>query len=213
MGLISEVGYGEITVEDVLERADVSRGTFYTHYRDIDDLFDQVVDDVVQRFRDSVERAAPPTSVGFTGEPVRAVIELVSEEPATFGALLQGQGNGRALQRLRTEFAGIAEATMRRRAIALGVTPRLPLDVLAQAWTGELLTVLTWWLEQGQPYSTEALATMLRDYAIKGRAWANGFDSDVVASLEPTADMAESASLTGAMATMPLDGQGAHVRS
>src|SRR5215213_238359 len=37
--LILEKRYDSITVQDVIDRADVGRSTFYTHYRDKDDLF------------------------------------------------------------------------------------------------------------------------------------------------------------------------------
>jgi AcrR family transcriptional regulator len=37
--LLVEKSFDDITVHDVLERAGVSRSTFYTHYRDKNDLF------------------------------------------------------------------------------------------------------------------------------------------------------------------------------
>lgn len=36
--LMLERGYARITVQDILDRADVGRSTFYSHYRDKDDL-------------------------------------------------------------------------------------------------------------------------------------------------------------------------------
>ncbi|MEM6707029.1 MAG: TetR/AcrR family transcriptional regulator, partial [Acidobacteriota bacterium] len=38
MELVREKDYARITVQDILDRADVGRSTFYTHYRDKDDL-------------------------------------------------------------------------------------------------------------------------------------------------------------------------------
>jgi len=34
MALIVEKGYEAVTVQDILDRADVGRSTFYAHYRD-----------------------------------------------------------------------------------------------------------------------------------------------------------------------------------
>ena len=39
VGLIREKPFDEITVQEILDRAGVERSTFYTHYRDKDDLF------------------------------------------------------------------------------------------------------------------------------------------------------------------------------
>ena len=38
MELTLERGYDRITVQDILDRADIGRSTFYSHYRDKDDL-------------------------------------------------------------------------------------------------------------------------------------------------------------------------------
>jgi len=46
--LMTEKGYDAISIKDIIERANVGRSTFYSHYVDKDDLFvsqmDQVMD-------------------------------------------------------------------------------------------------------------------------------------------------------------------------
>src|SRR5438874_13165148 len=39
--LIKEKRFDDITVQNVIERADVGRATFYSHFRDKEDLFEQ----------------------------------------------------------------------------------------------------------------------------------------------------------------------------
>src|SRR5690242_15633867 len=46
VGLIAERGYPRTTVQDVLDRADVGRSTFYAHFRDKDALFASCFDDL-----------------------------------------------------------------------------------------------------------------------------------------------------------------------
>ena len=38
MSLMQEKPYDAITVQDIIDRADVGRSTFYSHYRDKEDL-------------------------------------------------------------------------------------------------------------------------------------------------------------------------------
>ncbi len=60
--LIREKDYNTITVNDIIERANVGRSTFYAHYHDKDDLFlgelDRVIEVLSQRIprsgRDSI---------------------------------------------------------------------------------------------------------------------------------------------------------------
>jgi len=66
MELLVEKPFEAITVQHVLERAGVSRSTFYAHYRDKNDLFLSDVDEffesmatALSRFGDKSERVAP----------------------------------------------------------------------------------------------------------------------------------------------------------
>src|SRR5918996_858713 len=46
--LLKEKGYSAITVSDLIERANIGRSTFYSHYRDKDDLFVNELDRVIE---------------------------------------------------------------------------------------------------------------------------------------------------------------------
>jgi AcrR family transcriptional regulator len=48
--LISEHGYDAITIQDIVERANVGRTTFYLHYSSKDDLFMSCHEAIVSQF-------------------------------------------------------------------------------------------------------------------------------------------------------------------
>src|SRR5688572_17173346 len=52
--LLREKGYSAITVSNIIERADVGRSTFYSHYRDKDDLFVSELDRVIEVLGDRI---------------------------------------------------------------------------------------------------------------------------------------------------------------
>jgi Transcriptional regulator len=56
MELMQERPFKSITVQDVLDRAAVGRSTFYTHYRDKDDLFLSDVEDFWEMISSMLER-------------------------------------------------------------------------------------------------------------------------------------------------------------
>jgi len=79
----AQLGYRELTVQDVLERAGVSRPTFYEHFENKEDCFLAAFDAAVGRLRDRVEGAT--ASGERWRERLRAAVEellrFVSDEP------------------------------------------------------------------------------------------------------------------------------------
>lgn len=51
MELIEEKGMEGITVTDISNSANINRGTFYLHYRDVSDMLDQIKDEVFEDLR------------------------------------------------------------------------------------------------------------------------------------------------------------------
>jgi len=63
VGLIEEKRFDEITVQNVIDRAEVARGTFYSHCTGTEDLFDQpeAMDGIFHRLVNPTLRSALPT--------------------------------------------------------------------------------------------------------------------------------------------------------
>ncbi|MBM7645923.1 AcrR family transcriptional regulator [Scopulibacillus daqui] len=53
--LIDEKGFEDIGVNDIAERADISRGTFYLHYQDKFELFERLVDKILNELISAIE--------------------------------------------------------------------------------------------------------------------------------------------------------------
>lgn len=52
--LLMEKPLDKITVTDVVRRADINRGTFYAHYRDIPDVVDHLIQQTFSVIRDAM---------------------------------------------------------------------------------------------------------------------------------------------------------------
>ena len=48
MELAAEKEISKITVKDIADRADINRGTFYAHYRDVYDVLEQIEDEAIE---------------------------------------------------------------------------------------------------------------------------------------------------------------------
>lgn len=52
--LLTEKPLDKITVTDVVKRADINRGTFYAHYKDIPDVVDHLIQNTFSKIRDAM---------------------------------------------------------------------------------------------------------------------------------------------------------------
>ncbi len=74
----AQLGYREVSVQDVLDRAGVSRPTFYEHFENKDDCFLAAFNSAATRLRERIETAGAP------GEGWRARLRLSLEELLRF---------------------------------------------------------------------------------------------------------------------------------
>lgn len=146
VALMHEKPYDEITVQEVLERADVGRSTFYSHFSDKDDLFLSDVDEFFARLATHLSRGREASR---RVAPVHELFAHVAEARAFYGALL---GSGKihdVLEIGRRHFAlGIEQ---RLAELAPDSPPPRARRALAHALAGALLAQLTWWLQAGMP--------------------------------------------------------------
>ncbi|MFJ5787705.1 MULTISPECIES: TetR/AcrR family transcriptional regulator [Streptomyces] len=185
--LVLDKGFHAVTVEEITERADVGRATFYAHYRDKEDLLVGVVRDLAEDRERLLPAVRQAHAEGFTGLPVKYIFEHAEQEKPVYQVILRGEGDGRALREFTDLIRTHAEAAFRARVEQLAVTPRIPLDIVARAWTGELIGLLTWWVENDTGYGAAEITAHLRDLSVYGRVWATGLTpSDAPGALDLT---------------------------
>jgi AcrR family transcriptional regulator len=156
--LIVERGYEKVAVQDVLDRADVGRSTFYAHYRDKDALFAACFDDL----RAGLERDLARTGGGPAHDPIRplgVVFEHAYRHQAVYQAICGRAGETAGTRHLHRLILDELRAHL---------TPaglRLPVDVVVEYLAGALLGVLVWWVRQGFPQPPAEISRMVQRMA------------------------------------------------
>lgn len=145
IALMHEKPFETITVQHVLDRAKVSRSTFYSHYSDKNDLFLSDVEDFWEmmstaliRQGDTSNRVAPVQELFSHVADMRQFIASMTASEKARDVMELGQGHfARAIdQRLAALPATRALSPTRRSA-------------LAHASAGSLFSLLNWWLAHG----------------------------------------------------------------
>ena len=81
---------GSISIKELTETAAINRATFYDHYADIYELYDDVEQDAIDKIRDALLEKE------FTDRAsiYRAVIDVVQSSPDTFMVLMRDGSSG-----------------------------------------------------------------------------------------------------------------------
>ena len=146
VALCLEVGYRAVTIDQLVDRAGTTRATFYTHFRDKENLLaaiaDQLVADVLDRFE---QQGTVPA------DRLLMLFEDAERQPERLRVVLRGEGDGVAL-RLFTERVVDVITEVDQAARDAGAAPLAVHDQLAaRSMAGQIIEVLRWWTDADAP--------------------------------------------------------------
>lgn len=150
--LMLEKRYDTITVQEIIDRANVGRSTFYAHFMDKEDLLQNETAELIERLVLHTERAASSNHL----IPSLAMLRHVFESHELIRALVRGRAMGPVLKMMQSHFSLHVETRLAR-LMPPGATPAVPLPVIAQYVSGTLLTLFQWWHDREMPESPEQL--------------------------------------------------------
>lgn len=174
--LILERGYDALGIQDITDRADLARATFYLHYRDKEDLLIETMEFIVAEFAARLQDVRLDEWQLEDGAPVQQVFVYAAEQARLYRAVMNGQGGFKVSRRLHAIIAEAHRQTVERLMAERGAVLKVPMNFLCNYYAGALLSLVFWWLENDQPYSPEEMAAMFREVSLAGRAQAMGID-------------------------------------
>lgn len=91
--LLETKSYNDITVKELCDVADVNRGTFYLHYKDIYDMIEQLEQEVLSNFEDLFSQHVSDT-LSANPEPfIRGIFQYTANHRKLYKALLGPNGD------------------------------------------------------------------------------------------------------------------------
>lgn len=164
LALMREQRYDRITVQEIIDRADVGRSTFYARFRNKEDVLESEIERVLgllheQQLASGEERAAHLLpSLGF--------FQHVQETQSLYPALVRGRASDPHYQAVHRYLRDQAaqQLTLAAGAHSIAVPPQIVADYLA----GALLSLAHWWLDHDRAYSPEQMAAMFEKLVMPG---------------------------------------------
>ncbi|MEK3685167.1 TetR/AcrR family transcriptional regulator [Paenibacillus sp. FSL R10-2736] len=152
--LMKEKSFDDITIQDLSDRANVSRGTIYLHYMDKYDLLDKLIETHIDELR---VRCAAAADLDFATGSVLWT-EYFESHYAFFSTMLASKGapffRSRFLEFLVDEFQDEVDNTKGKNE---GLNQDLVVNFVAASYVG----VVEWWFMNDRPVSYLVLADQL----------------------------------------------------
>lgn len=165
--LLVQKPFDDITVQNVLDRTGVSRSTFYTHYRDKNDLFLSDAEDffegmatALSRFADKSERVAPVQELFAHIAEVRPFYNALVESGRIHDVMELGQDHfARGIEQRLNEIPRARTIPSERR------------GAIAHGLAGSLFSLLTWWVQHGMTLSPQEMDKLFHRLVWAGADW------------------------------------------
>ncbi len=161
--LLSTRHYDKITVQDIVEQANVGRATFYAHYQNKDDLlksgFERILDTLVQQIV-SCEKDQCPFDTSVLFHHAQGHYDLY--RTLVWGSgfeLLTKEGHAALSKKIEDRFTLL---------LAGRQPPSIPLPILSYSIAGALLIMLKWWLDNKMPHTPERMDEIFQQLVMPG---------------------------------------------
>ncbi len=165
--LIIEQGYDTLRIEDITERANLRRATFYMHYKDKEELLLSALSETFNRLAQETEHFAAADRLGGKTHygAYLTTFKHAEQNHTLYRNILNSQSGAVFARRIREYLAGLILQ-------GLHQIPdlALPADVVANYIAGAELAMITWWLENDMPYPAEQVAQGVYQLTLRGVA-------------------------------------------
>ncbi len=151
ISLLAVKRYDEISINEIIDRANVGRSTFYAHYQAKDDLlksgFERVLDMLIQHinFSEGDQGLQLDTTPFFRHAQGHYELYRTLVWGSGFEVLTK-DGHAALSAKFQDSFMLLLSGRPE---------PAIPLAVLSYSMAGTLLILLKWWLDNKMPYSPE----------------------------------------------------------
>lgn len=156
---------GTITVHEITELADVNRGTFYSHYKDVNDLLSQLEENIFVTLEAVATKYDPADSGSDTYQFIFELLTLIGENADVCKALLCNNGDVNFQRRL---FNALKDQYFRKYLThsLSGDTQRL--EYYCTFIVAGILYITTDWLNGDMQDSPQDLAEICVDFISRG---------------------------------------------
>lgn len=160
--LLFQKNNARITVKDILEAANISRGTFYAHYKDIPDLAEHVENSIIQSMIDTLSGLTLQQIIEDPRIQVGRILSAITERKSILTAVLSSADSPRVIQMMKALFI---QALSKER---IADTKLERVNIIDACVAGTLFDACLSWMMNDNALSKEDLIDTISDFLSGG---------------------------------------------
>lgn len=160
--LILEKHYDTISVQDIIDRANVGRSTFYNHFRDKEDLFRGDWERLLNHFVGKITVESLKEGRIF---PIRELFEHLKDFHHFYRALVK---SGKVEKIFSIGQNYLAERIEEKLTLLITKETSVPIPLLANYLSNEVFSNLKWWLGKNMPHSPKQMDDFFHQLLMPG---------------------------------------------
>lgn len=149
--LMNGKNFDQITLQDISDRANVSRRTIYLHYTDKFDLLDKLIEEHINKLEELFKELS---EVDFITSG-QAIFEYFQKNYLFFSTMLVGGG----ADNFRAQYVEFSVELLKGEVnTAEGKNKGLSEDIIVRFVSAAYVEVVEWWLKNEMPYPPRVMA-------------------------------------------------------
>lgn len=169
--LIQEKSFESVSIQEILDKADVGRSTFYIHYESKYELLHDCFHDF-SRLLEASDKAEPKSG---DHDFLLGLFEII-EQNRPLAKTVLGKGGTPMLQRPIEDYIHIQIKQSLEKSFLNRKRPAIPIDLVVHCLACALIGTLRWWLYSGTHSSAEEVNRYFKRIAFGGVKDALGSD-------------------------------------
>lgn len=167
LDLMIEKGYEAITIQDIIDRANVGRSTFYAHFEDKEQLLLSSISQLSEFLKEQRQSRSSNSSGEFGFGFSLAMLQHVQSHNRIYQATV-GKKRGAVIQyHIQHMLAELVHEEIDD-FFTDSVVTHIPKDIVVDFVVNTFLTLLTWWMDGNVPCSAKEVDRMFHTLTMSG---------------------------------------------
>jgi AcrR family transcriptional regulator len=178
--LISEKGFETVTIQEIIDKANVGRSTFYSHFQDKSELLHSCFSELgqlLERFESQLLEGNQNNRDNIHSDLILKMFQFVGRNHRLFKALLSKGGIAVFTPAIYSKLVVYLQSALKRSKLSGHQTP-LQTEMISHYFVSAFIGIVRWWVEKDIPCTAEEMDKLFKQLSMTGYGEVLGWSLD-----------------------------------